>query len=131
MSRVLVVAALIFAAGTGVAMADPAAQSTLPWLIEGTGPVARSGRTLFFGNTYGAAPRANRARGLAVFSASEAVDEVVDDASSSDVYRPAPTTCACGHSTPSASTRPRARSRSSCPGDPSCVAVHAVELARR
>jgi hypothetical protein len=85
---VRVVAGLLLFATT--ALADPAAQSSLPWLLQGDGPVARAGRLLFFAGTYAAAPRANQAQGIAVFSQSEAVAEVIDLASGSDVFNATP-----------------------------------------
>ena len=84
--RVVVVALLSAAA----AHADPATQSSLPWMVQGTGPVARAGRTLFFGNTYGVAPLANNAQGIAVFSQGESVGESFDLAAGSDVYSAIP-----------------------------------------
>ena len=64
-----------------VAAGDPAARSSLPWIVAGGGPVARSGRTLFFGNATTVLPRANRAGGMVVFSDTESVGEPITAAS--------------------------------------------------
>ena len=84
--RAVVLRSLVVLLSATVAAADPATQSSLPWLVQGTGPVARAGRILFFGEAYGIAPRANVAQGIAVFPESDASGEAIDGAGGSDVY---------------------------------------------
>lgn len=79
MFRVAPIVRALMLAGccASVAAADPATRSSLPWLVAGGGPVARAGRTLFFGNADTVTPRANRAGGMVVFSDTESIGESV------------------------------------------------------